>query len=68
MEPGYTMEARPPALIDALVRRLVPPACREHVVGDLWERYTSPRHYALDAVRTIPAVVASQIRRTARLP
>ena len=67
MEPGHTMEARPPALIDAVVRRLVPPDCREHVVGDLWERYTSPRQYVLDAVRTIPAVVASQIRRTARL-
>jgi hypothetical protein len=61
------MEARPPELIDALVRRLVPPDCREHIIGDLWERYTSPRQYLLDAVRTIPAVLASQIRRTARL-
>ena len=68
MEPDHTMEARPPALIDAVVRRLVPPDCREHVIGDLWERYISPRHYLLDAVRTIPAVVASQIRRTARPP
>jgi hypothetical protein len=59
------MEARPPALIDAAIRLLTPPACREHVLGDLWERYSSPRQYVADALRTLPYVVASQIRRTA---
>jgi hypothetical protein len=58
------MEARPPALIDAIVRLLIPPACREHVLGDLWERYSSPLGYAIDALRTIPFVIASQVRRT----
>jgi hypothetical protein len=65
MEPEQqTMEARPPALIDAVVRRLVPPACREHVLGDLWERYASPQQYVADALRTLPFVLGSQIRRT----
>ena len=58
------VETRPPALAEAVVRALVPPASREHVLGDLHERYTSPRHYVLDALSTLPFVVASRIRRT----
>ena len=58
------LEARPPALIDGAVRLLIPPACREHILGDLWERYRSPSAFLLDAVRTVPFVIASQIRRT----
>jgi hypothetical protein len=64
MDRRSTLETRPPVLIDAVVRTLIPPACREHVVGDLWERYRSPWQFALDAARTIPFVVASQVRRT----
>jgi len=47
-----------------VIRLLIPPACREHVLGDLWERYTSPRQYVVDALRTLPFVIWSQIRRT----
>lgn len=64
MDRRPTLETRPPVLIDAVVRTLIPPACREHVVGDLWERYRSPWQFVLDAARTIPFVIASQIRRT----
>ena len=64
MDRRPTLEARPPVLIDAIVRTLIPPACREHVVGDLWERYRSPLRFLLDAARTVPFVIASQIRRT----
>jgi len=64
MEPKPRVEARPPALIEAAVRLLVPPAAREHVLGDLSERYVSPPQYLADAVRTIPFVLKSQIRRT----
>jgi hypothetical protein len=62
------MEARPPVLIDAVVRILIPPAAREAVAGDLWERYSSPLHYALEALRVLPFVIASQMRRTSNLP
>ena len=58
------MEARPPALIEGAIRILIPPTCREHVLGDLSERYTSPRQYLGDALRTLPFVICSQIRRT----
>lgn len=67
MDRRPTLETRPPVLIDAVVRTLIPPACREHVVGDLWERYRSPWQFLLDAARTIPFVMASQIRRTSTL-
>jgi hypothetical protein len=50
-------------LINAIVRRFVPPASREHVLGDLWERYRSPGQFLTDAVRAVPFVVGSQIRR-----
>jgi hypothetical protein len=62
------MEARPPALIDRAVRALIPPAAREAVIGDLWERYRSPLQYASEALKVMPFVVASQIRRTFNLP
>jgi hypothetical protein len=51
MEPK-TPKARPPALIDEAVRVLIPPGSREAVVGDLWERYSSPLQYAAEALRS----------------
>ncbi len=51
-------------LIERWVRRLTPPACREEVLGDLAERCASPREYLHDAVRTLPFVIASRLRRT----
>ncbi len=64
MESRPHVEACPPALIELAVRLLVPPAAREHVLGDLAERYSSPGQYLVEAARTLPFVVASQIRRT----
>ncbi len=58
------MPAIPPRELEALVGWLIPPARREEVLGDLYERYWSPRQYLLDAARTVPLVIASQIRRT----
>ena len=58
------METHPPEMIERLVRALVPPANREHVLGDLHERYVSPRQYLLDALRALPFIIASRLRRT----
>ena len=68
MEPEPEMETGPPALIESIVRLLTPPASREHVLGDLCERYRSPGQYVRDAVRTVPFVLASRIRRTSSAP
>jgi len=54
----------PSQRLEAIVALLIPPARREEVLGDLHERYASPARYVFDAARTVPMVVASQIRRT----
>ncbi|MBZ5590618.1 MAG: hypothetical protein LAP39_00165 [Acidobacteriia bacterium] len=58
------MKPAPPKAIETIVGTLLPPACREEVLGDLHERFTSPRQYIADAMFTVPCVVASRIRRT----
>ena len=58
------MRPGPPRMLEAMVGLLIPPACREHVLGDLHERYQSPRQYVADAMFTVPSVVRSRIRRT----
>ena len=69
MEPrSPQMEARPPELMDRVVGWLIPPASREAVIGDLWERYSSPLRYVSEAMRILPFVIFSQIRRTSNIP
>jgi hypothetical protein len=59
------MDSGPSKSAEALVAFFVPRACREEVLGDLHERYSSPCQYGLDALRTVPLVILSRIRRTA---
>jgi hypothetical protein len=61
-------DGQPSQLLQRLVRALLPPAAREHVVGDLNERYRSPGHYFADALAVLPFIVASQVRRTTSVP
>jgi len=61
---GRLTNSGPSKLAEALVRFLLPPASREHVLGDLHERYESPGQYLLDAASVVPCVVISRIRRT----
>jgi hypothetical protein len=58
----------PPAWLERIVVILIPPRAREAVAGDLCETYVSPRGYALEALRTVPFVIASQTRRNLNLP
>jgi chromate transport protein ChrA len=58
------MKPAPSKFAEAVVGAFLPPSCREDVLGDLYERYTGPLGYAIDAVRTVPLVIASRIRRT----
>lgn len=57
-----------PPVLEKIVLFLIPPAARESVAGDLCEMYRAPDQYARDALRAIPFIVASQIRRSANLP
>ena len=49
---------------EAIAGILIPPACREEVLGDLCERNATPQQYVRDALGTVPLVIASRIRRT----
>jgi hypothetical protein len=59
---GERLNKRSP--LEALVAPLIPKACREEVLGDLHERNSTSVRYVLDALRTMPLVIASRIRRT----
>ena len=59
------MNAAPPRLLEKLIGCLIPPARREHVVGDLHERYENTWLYLRDAASAVPMVILSRIRRTA---
>ena len=50
--------------LENLFRLLLPPASREHVLGDLHEKYNSPRQYVMDAISVLGPVIVSRIRRT----
>ncbi len=54
----------PPKALERFVGVLLPPACREEVLGDLCEKYKSPWQYVTTAARVVPSVILSRIRRT----
>jgi hypothetical protein len=51
-------------VIEKLVGIFIPPACREEVLGDLRERNDGVQFFIYDALRTVPFVIVSHIRRT----
>src|SRR5579863_8757863 len=61
------MASGPPKLLETLARLLVPPACREEVLGDLHERYRTPLQYLGDLVSILPFLVLRRILRTTDL-
>ena len=63
-ERGERMKAVPSKTAEAVLGILLPPACREQVLGDLHERYTGPVRYFGDALSAVPCVIISRIRRT----
>jgi hypothetical protein len=58
----------PPKWLEKIVGILMPPACREELLGDLHQRFLSKLHYIADAWYTVPAVICSRIRRTQQGP
>jgi hypothetical protein len=55
--------AYPPEIIEDAVGWLLPPACREEVLGDLCEQYVDAARYAVNMLTVAPRVIVSQIRR-----
>lgn len=62
------MRSMPPGIIERILSLLIPPACREEVLGDLYESCESSREFIIEALRVVPMVVFSRIRRTADPP
>jgi hypothetical protein len=58
------VESRPSKIVEAFVYWLLPPACREEVLGDMRERNQSSAQYLVEATCTVPSVIYSRIRRT----
>jgi hypothetical protein len=58
------MESGPSKISEAMARCLVPPACREEVLGDMRERHQRLAPYLLEAAQVIPCVIYSRICRT----
>jgi hypothetical protein len=57
------MESGPSKIVEAPVYWLLPPACREEVLGDMRERNQSSAQYLVEATCTVPSVIYSRIRR-----
>jgi hypothetical protein len=61
---SHPVRTSPPAWLARLAAAVIPPDAREHVIGDLCERYRSPRLFIADVLRTLPFALATRIRRT----
>lgn len=59
------MPFTPPQIIEKTLSLLLPPACREEALGDLHEGCDSSEQYIREAVRLLPLVIFSRVRRTA---
>jgi hypothetical protein len=55
--------SHPPRWLEGVIHALLPPGSREHVLGDLSERYRSPGRYLAEALQALPGVIARQVRR-----
>ena len=51
------MEAAALSLLEEVVERLIPPAARDAVLGDLRESYADPRHYLWEVLKAAPNYV-----------
>lgn len=58
------MEPGPSEIMEAIVGCLLPPACREEVMGDLRERHQRSASWLAEAMHVVPAVIYSRICRT----
>jgi len=58
------MGAPPHRIVEKIVGFLLPPACREEVLGDLHERSEGTWRYLADALAVLPLVIVSRVRRT----
>lgn len=59
------MRSVPSRIVEKILSLLIPPACREEVLGDLYELCEPSGQFIREALRVLPMVLFSRIRRTA---
>ncbi len=57
------MESGPSKVAETIAGYLLPPTCREEILGDMRERYRSGLGYFVEALQVIPFVIYSRICR-----
>jgi hypothetical protein len=62
------MPPGPPKILEWFFGIWIPPACREEVLGDLCEKYSSPLQYVCLAILAVPCVILSRARRVTEAP
>lgn len=62
------MSAAPPVFLVTIMNRIIPPASREAVLGDLWEEYRSPAQFVKQGLGVLPFLMISQLRRRSSWP
>lgn len=62
------MSTAPPVFLVTIMNRIIPPASREAVLGDLWEEYRSPAQFVKQGLTVLPFLMFSQLRRRSSWP
>jgi len=62
------MSLSPPVFLVTIMNRILPPASREAVLGDLWEEYRSPAQFVKQGLTVLPFLMISQLRRRSSWP
>lgn len=60
--------AAPPAFLVAALNRILPPASREAVLGDLWESCRTPAQFFFRGLAVLPFLIVAQVRRRSSWP
>jgi hypothetical protein len=57
-----------PAFLVAAMQRILPPASREAVLGDLWESCPTPTRFLSQGLAVLPFLILAQVRRRSSWP
>jgi hypothetical protein len=58
----------PPRFLVAAMHRILPPASREAVLGDLWESCRTPAQFLSQGLAVLPFLILAQVRRRSSWP
>jgi hypothetical protein len=62
------MAPTPPSFLVVAMHRILPPASREAVLGDLWESCRTPAQFLSQGLGVLPFLILAQVRRRSSWP